>query len=290
MTRAFTRTDALAVAAILALLAALIPPFIVHARDENAKAKCTDNLTSIMKAMVIYSAEQTGDSYPYVAGTKPDTYESALKPNVGSDTADKTIAGIYEKNLFPNDPFAPLWILVLRNETATKTFLCPEDPTANKAAELQKDKNYYQNFQDSRNISYSIAFMWQGEENKIVPAAFWRTTSDSSYILLSDMAPYLSSKAKDGETHDNKKGDDAAKTATSPNHKYTGMNVAFADAHSEWIKRPDMGFSNDNIWTITVDKKELAIDAGKLPGKLTANQPPFDIVMVPTRTAKGDLK
>jgi hypothetical protein len=81
----------------------------------------------------------------------------------------------------------------------------------------------------------------------------------------------------------------------SANHLFDGQNVAFADAHCEFDRRPDIGQNSENIWAMSVSDKneqgtETAIDAGKLPGKLTATVAPFDTVMVPTRNAKGDLR
>jgi prepilin-type processing-associated H-X9-DG protein len=80
----------------------------------------------------------------------------------------------------------------------------------------------------------------------------------------------------------------------SPNHLFDGQNVAFADTHVEFFRRPDMGQSNENIWTQTTFPQgritETPIFAGELPNGPLVPTSPFDTVVVPTRTAKGDLK
>jgi prepilin-type processing-associated H-X9-DG protein len=308
--RGMKKADVIALGLVLFVLGTLVPTLIADARRDGAnRAYCAANLRGIMQSMVIYSAEEN-DQYPCVAASSAVTYDATLKPMLGDKDSAATLKRIYKQKELTNNPAAALWMLALRNHVSPKQFICKSDPFAGKPAELQKgkDQEYFQNFQDGKNLSYSMAYPWQ-EDKKGKPqgGAWWKNTTDSSLPILSDMAPYLSAKAGADEIATRPAtapatGPDAPlvlggnkntgrlTSAVSSNHDFTGMNVAFADAHAEWTRLPDIGQSNDNIWAATIEKTDLPIDAGQLPGKLTATNPPFDIVMVPTRSAKGDLK
>jgi len=72
----------------------------------------------------------------------------------------------------------------------------------------------------------------------------------------------------------------------SANHMGDGQNVGFADGHDEFVRRPDMGQNNDNIFTVS-GVKGVSQFGGAQPGKsaieIRTDAPPFDVVMVPAR-------
>ena len=308
--RGFTRADVMVTGAVLLVLGMLVPAVLAQARKGNARQVCAANLRNIAQSCVVYSNENE-DSYPLLPAPSAVKYDATLKPVVGKATKEATIHSLYVDKAWPNNPAASLWLLVLNDQVVPKDFVCPADAFGAKPAKVQKDdKGFYQNFQDGRNLSYSMAYPWMDSSKGTVGGGWWKNTTDSSLPILADMAPYLSSKAEKGEATsppaasaatgtatapasapaEKFEGEWSLKTALSANHNFAGMNVVFADAHTEFVRRPDIGQANDNIWAETVDKKEVAIDAGLLPAKLTATFAPFDIVMVPTRDAKGNLK
>jgi len=80
------------------------------------------------------------------------------------------------------------------------------------------------------------------------------------------------------------------KMRNSANHAGEGQNVAFADAHTEFVRRPDIGQDDDNIWTSSGDPSRGpaangGVAAGKYSPSLLADKVPFDVVMYPVRDA-----
>jgi hypothetical protein len=163
---------------------------------------------------------------------------------------------------------------------------------------------YYRNFQDAKNVSYSSAFPWTtGKDGKVRASNVWRDTVDASLPILSDMAPYLGGK---GEPATRPAGSEpkapvdvawAVGKANSQNHLFEGENVGFADAHAEFTRLPNAGQSDDSLWGIRKsgeaepkDRSEVPIEAGVLPHAPAGVAGNWDVVMVPTRDAKGELK
>jgi prepilin-type processing-associated H-X9-DG protein len=79
----------------------------------------------------------------------------------------------------------------------------------------------------------------------------------------------------------------------SVNHGGQGQNVAFSDGHAEWARTPDVGAGGDNIWTLKVGGEHRVPKTGdlsvahQLSG--TVDDTDWDVVMVPTRDAKGGV-
>jgi hypothetical protein len=66
-----------------------------------------------------------------------------------------------------------------------------------------------------------------------------------------------------------------------------GQNVVFADSHAEFVRRPDVGQGNDNIYSMSGVPSTGPSQFGGIPAGRTApmlaDKQPFDIVMVPVR-------
>ena len=308
MHRGLTRADVLVLIILFILSGILVLPAIAEMREKSKREQCASNLRTIMEACVTY-ASQNSENFPYIRGESASTYDVTLKPELCLDTPEATIKTIYREKLLPNNPFAPLWLLCLQNDKITpRLFICPEDRFAGAPAEVTgKEKRCYINFQSPQNISYSIAYMWKIVQAFDIPADappkaqkaigeircadFWRNTNNASLPLMADMAPYLGKKARDGEiaTEDGKMTAHVAGVRSS-NHGFAGQNIVYADVHVDWMSRPDVGQANDNIWTQKVDGEEQYPDAGAIPAQQGSMQEPYDIVMIPTRSANGDLK
>jgi hypothetical protein len=177
-----------------------------------------------------------------------------------------------------------MWMLVLRNATSPKQFICKSDPTLTTVAQLQSGADYLDNFQYDFQLCYSAAYPWRADGTV---GKWWANTTDSSLPLLADMAPAQGT----GTPSRNLTAPVTPrnyKVSNSGNHEGDGQNVAFADAHTEFVRRPDIGQDNDKIWTTSGLPSLGPASSGGIPAlpvspMLTRNAPPFDIVMYPTR-------
>ncbi len=228
--------------------------------------------------MQIYSEENSG-LYPTVAApSNPGTY-TVVFPTAGIGPAPappgQDQAG---------SPLACLWLMVSDNRISPKQFICKSDRmVSGPAALVDSAFNYYDNFQNGSQISYSIAYPWVA--NGI--GGWWHATLDASVAVASDMAPVNG----DGGKNTTAPRGTTTKLYNSDNHEGTGQNVAFGDAHVEWSTSPYAGANGmDNIFTLGIITSQTPISAsGQLPAPLS-NTTPFDVIMVPCRqTTTGQL-
>jgi prepilin-type processing-associated H-X9-DG protein len=283
---------------------AVAVPAIGQARGNAQRTACASNLHQLGIALNTYAAEF--DSLMPLTRTN-----SAMRYNVRM-AGDKAPKG---ESLTDNDPPAALWLVVADGIVRrTTVFLCPADPFAGpngggQAAALKDDSGKaYETFQSGKQLSYSSRYPWT-ETDKAVKAGPWMrlVTIPRHEPVMTDMAPYLSAKAQAGEAVTGPAaasapaggngglvlggGLDAGPMVNSPNHNQEGQNLLFGDGHVEWSDAPHWQGTGDHVWTEVVDGKQVAIDAGELPAVIPGGaKGPYDIVMVPTRSAKGELK
>jgi prepilin-type N-terminal cleavage/methylation domain-containing protein len=317
--RGFTLIELLVVVAIIALLIAILLPSLGKARELANRSYCAANIRGIIQSMVVYSAENN-DQYPSVLPPATvDAYYTANPQAAGTNlgvqsSADKSIDSYYTTSPAGVDAgsvTANLWILVLRNSTSAKQFICKSDPVPTNVSQLQTGSTYYVNFNGGTNgtstadfgYSYSTAYPWQGTTAPASPAPWWKNTTDSSLPVMSDISPMNNTGtnpvAQVAGSGSNGVPSNGAKAWNSANHQRDGQNVGFADAHTEFVRRPDIGQSNDNIFTVwsgatTNYNQGAAVTSGspsKVTGIGTSTSVPFDIVMVPiANVSTGERK
>lgn len=320
MRRGFTLVEGVTV-----LLAAgmLLSYFSIAAlprsREMANRGTCAANLRGLMQSMMVYASSENdwlpcqpppGSATSYDAGFKTDAPQQSAPdgPRERSASSD---------NRRSASPVAGIWMMATNNSVAPKQFLCKSDPFASKPAALSpapaagpNAANMYPNFQDEKNLSYSVAYPWTLDaKGAVIVSPIWRNNTDASLPIISDMAPYEGSKAKPGEPATRPAGSDPSKPvdpawavtkANSQNHQFDGQNVVFDDCHVDFTRVPTVGQNSDSIWGIhkradwlanhVPDPTEIPIEAGTLPHPPTGAPGMWDIVMVPTRDATGHLK
>ena len=277
--RGFTLIELLVVVAIIALLIAILLPSLGKARELSNRSACGANCRGIMQSFNVYAADNS-DAYPTVMGpTAAGTYWGPNGTSIGetsaavasATTADLAIQALYTSASSSStatnqagDIMANAWLIVLKNYTSPKQYLCKSDPVGSAtAASLTSTTNnaFYQNFNGTQpdfTYSYSFAYPWVASgAAPFTVGGWWHNTTDSSLPIMSDMAPKnntgtnptSSTQGTTGGGLPSVGGAAQPKAWNSPNHQRDGQNVGFADGHAEFVRRADIGQNNDDIYT-----------------------------------------
>jgi prepilin-type processing-associated H-X9-DG protein len=206
--------------------------------------------------------------------------------------AELTIKSIYNDGVpaAVGDPYACLWICVLKGTVSPKSFICKADPGSPQAMQIADSSGrFYQDFAPAFTVpggppvaSYGFAYPWakQGTTPTFNVAGYWHNTADSSIPIASDAGSGTRSASAP-----------SAKLGNSLNHNGEGQNVAFADAHVEFQKTPLVGQGGENIFDVYPTDTVTTFD--RTPN-YSSNRTPIDVVgkagawlttMVPQRTA-----
>ncbi|HVX85842.1 MAG TPA: hypothetical protein VH253_13760 [Phycisphaerae bacterium] len=257
-----------------------------HSGPLSGRSACAANLKGIAQSMIVY-ANENDDSFPVVSYAP---YNAALNSPTASTapTPDAALASYYTRTpAQAGSVTACAWILVLRGQVAPKGFICPDDPFVTRpAAQTDPAGRAYDNFQSLSQLSYSFAYPWKADGTV---GAWWKNTTDAGIPVAADMAPE-DSTGSPPRTLTTATRPKLPAQWNSPNHKGDGQNVAFADGHAEFCRTP-LASPTDNIWTTSAAPSPGPAPYGGIPAsrshgpELTANQPPFDIVMYPVRNA-----
>jgi prepilin-type N-terminal cleavage/methylation domain-containing protein len=299
--RGFTLIELLVVVAIIALLIAILLPSLGKARELSNRSVCAANLRGITQSMNVYGAD-ANDAYPAVKTTTAST--SYTGPTAGTwvpaDSSRSTVDEIYRNNYYPsaagvstvaNNIYASMWILVLRGDVSTKSFICKSDNIGGPAP-TATGTNLWDNFPaptTSQTVSYSFSFPWSSTG---AVGKWWSATVDSSLPVASDLAPMNGSGTGALIRNVNVMN----KNANSWVHQSDGQNVAFADAHVDFARLPNVGNNSDNVWTNTGNNTPSAT-GGTAPagtGQITlypgGPQGNYDVVLVPVGDAVNTRK
>ena len=294
--RGFTLIELLVVVAIIALLIAILLPSLAKARELANRSACAANIRGILNSEVIYAA-QNNEAYaimgpsgnPSAAGQYAIVITSGTTAGAAGATADATISTAYypttATTTFAGNVPANLWILVLQG-MSPKLFMCKSDTSNNGPAVNITGTQYYTNFQSDFNYSYGFAYPWIGSGNTASTAPWWRNTTNASIALAADIGP-VSAQGSNPQSKPETCGTSGhtSKEWNSPNHQLDGENVGFGDVHVDYVKRPDVGMSADNIYTTFTSTTNYstgtAVTATPIGSWAPNTSEPFDIVLVP---------
>jgi prepilin-type N-terminal cleavage/methylation domain-containing protein len=283
--RGFTLIELLVVIAIIALLIAILLPSLGKARELANRVTCAANCRGIVQSLIVY-AQENNLQYPSVIPPTSGSYTALpTAPAASQTTPDKTLGTLYTGPQQQGSVTANMWILVLTGQCTPKQFICKSDPVPVNVSLVQNTGGqYYNNFNGSTpdyGYSYSINYPWTNT-GTITPAAWWKDTTDSALPVIADMCPQDTTGSNPTAqvcTANDAIPTNGIKAWNSANHLRDGENVGFADAHTEFDRRPDVGPNQDNIYgagaTLTSTPTQATSNI------IQSTVEPFDVFMVP---------
>lgn len=195
-TKAFTLIELLVVIAIIALLVSILMPGLSRAREIARRASCKANVSSIGKALAMYSAS-FNDQYPFLR-TDPAFWITAP---TGLSSAS---SGITDSNVGVTDSsqanISAFMFMLVRFGQGPGIFVCPScsndkvDPLTKGPSNL-----FFWDFSSDTNVSYSYqapvrvsTTSSRGGASSYSPDDFrsgFNSSSDSSLVILADRGP-----------------------------------------------------------------------------------------------------
>jgi len=251
----FTPVDILVVAFICMFLIIIIQPACRKSRIESYQITCANNLSSIGKAMQVYTNDNDG-KYPRAGGptskwsTQIADYR-ALNRNLAFQIGSDGSGGYVTIS-------SSLYLLIKHAGLSPKTFVCPGDygvTVFNPADYGVHDKTPadlwdfgpHINTEDNPSNHCSYAYHMPYGQYALT------TSSDPGMAVAADRNPWMSISAENAKDFGqfNPDGDrDAVKAGNAFAHDNEGQNVLFVDGHVNFEKTPCCGPNKDNIYTI----------------------------------------
>jgi type II secretory pathway pseudopilin PulG len=270
--KCFTLVELLVVIGIIAVLMGILLPALSAVRRTAQRVVCGSNLAGIGKAMLLYANEHGGD-YPR-AGGAGSTWGTDGEI---SAWADQTGVQYGTSLPAPVTITSSLYLLVKYADVTPGQFVCKGDSGTKEfklsdATSLPAEVDDVTDVWDFGNTTDIGSDNFPGNRNSYAYHDPYTLTGRSfplgSYSnpaspVMADRNPYLDKNAASyldgvGSTPPNppkwetlptpphyadpdKKGNAAA-------HQREGQNVLFNDTHAGFVKFPNVGISNDNIW------------------------------------------
>jgi prepilin-type N-terminal cleavage/methylation domain-containing protein len=240
--RGFSLVELLVVIGIIVILISIFVPYIAKVRETDHRARCAENLRSLMASLRNYAAANKG-GFPRV------TYDPAHLPDgyvafSGASAADPFSRDTTVK---PNDVTASLWLLVRAGFAKSSSFVCPSTSDSSDPSDGSGER-HRSNFSDRGHLSYSYASPFSS-----APGYKLDDFLPADFALMADKNPGMSKTGSDVTAPAwNSKPLDLAH-ANSNNHSRAGENVLYTDGHVSFQTTPYCGVGKDgerdNIYT-----------------------------------------
>jgi type II secretory pathway pseudopilin PulG len=277
----FTFIEFLVGIGLIAILVAILIPYLLTAREMSRRTECRARLGKIGFALLQY-ANDNGSKFPlpetvYDSVHKPEGYTAFTGPDdphpFAKDSAVK-----------PNDVTASLWLLVRGGYVRDlAVFICPS--TTDEADRLDNVSGAALrrgNFRRANNLSYSYASPF----TDAFDFAFTTDRLPHEFAILADKNPGFNCDGTRviGPTWDAAPFELAR--GNSANHQHAGQNVLYPAGNVSFETTPYCGVSRDNIYTALAPHRLAASHpALETPGYLgpdigAAYQ--YDSYLVPT--------
>ena len=240
--RGFSLVELLVVIGIVVILFSIFVPYVARVRETDHRARCAENLRTIMAGLQAY-ARRNGGMLPRVV------YDPAHTPNgytayTGAASADPFAP---DTQVRPNDVTASLWLLVRAGYAQPGLFICPSTYDAIDPADPASWK-HRSNFTSGQHLSYSYASPFS--------AAAGYTLNDylpADFALMADKNPGISRRGSNVQAPSCYAPPFEVAQANSNNHDRAGQNVLYTDGHVAFQPTPYCGVGHDarrdNIYT-----------------------------------------
>jgi type II secretory pathway pseudopilin PulG len=261
------------VVAIIALLISILLPSLGRAKELANRVYCAANLRGIGQSLAIYAYENNSTLPVTLPPAQANTWTNGFAGQTATSftSAEQTALAVPSRK--PGSPIASMWILTLYNQAPAKMYVCKSDRAiAGPAQRVSATGQYFDNFQDEFQLSYSTVYPWLG--SGVSPSWRYSMSSSSSSPLMCDMAPLS------GDAGKNTIAPRGSAAANSANHEDKGQNVSYADNHVDWQTSPYNGDTQDNLFTVGPVTSQMPVNnLNALPGTPST----MDVVMVPVR-------
>jgi prepilin-type processing-associated H-X9-DG protein len=263
--KGLSRNEIIILLLIIVFLMGILMLGLRKVKSTDQQLVCGVNLKGLGIAMIVY-ANDYDKYYPQLPGNGPwskelgfayDLQKPDFKPGGEQSNIDRTIT-------------ASWYLLVREADISPKSFICPaaDQKEFDGLNPQNRDINDLWDFgsQPHKHVSYAMHNPYGSyPAYSKLPGTFAIVADMNPWFINGDILP----PGENGQTPQIIKldNDSSLKTGNSINHlKYhhgKGQNVVYADGHTSWETRPDVGLRNDNIytyWRIKTDEKPNELD------------------------------
>jgi prepilin-type N-terminal cleavage/methylation domain-containing protein len=220
--KGFTLIELLVVIAIIALLMSILMPALARVRELAQRTVCGTNLSGIVKAGTVYANDDDTGRLP-VAGLTGCTWG----PTAAFDALD-----IVDAFSGTASAGASLYLLVKRDYTSAKQFMCKSDPAVSEFKTAEPAAVWDFGGTPDDHVSYAYHYPYPDG-------------TGAHYALTASAEP---GKAVVADRNPMEAGLEGLWNSTL--HQEEGQNVAYIDTHVKFNKNPNVGVNDDNIYTV----------------------------------------